>query len=100
MLIINRPIWPHFLFILERMNVVATSLLRDSYHHSNYCIYSLFYFLHLIEYVFTISLLSLHNVCDYDSIYVLSFRSHINLDQWHPSNLLFDCFSAHVPDEV
>ena len=47
--------------------------------------------------MFIVSLLSLQNVCYYDSVYVLSFRSRINPDQWYHSNLLFDCFSAHVP---
>ena len=37
-LIINRPIWPHFVFNLAQMSVAATSLLRDNYHHSSYCI--------------------------------------------------------------
>ena len=80
-LVINRPLWPHFVLSLARMSVVATSLLRDSYHYSTYCIYRLFYFHHLIEYVFIVSLFSLQYVCVYDSLYVLSFRSHINLDQ-------------------
>ena len=60
----------------------------------------MFYFRHLIEYVFTKSLLYLKNVYDYDFVYVLLFGSHINLDQWYHSNLLFDCFSVHAPDEV
>ena len=81
------------------MSVANTYILRDSYHDSSFCIYSMFYFRHLIEYVFTVSLLSMQNVYYYDSIYVLSFRSRINLDQWYQSNLLFDCFSMHVPDE-
>ena len=63
------------------MSVEATSLLRDSYYHFIFCNYNLFYFRHLIEYVFTVSLLSLQNVCDYDYVYVLSFRSHIIMDQ-------------------
>ena len=46
-----------------------------------YGYYSLFYFHHLIEYVFIVSLLSLQNFYDYDYVYVLSFRSPINLDQ-------------------
>ena len=31
--------------------------------------------------MFTVSLLYLQNVCYYDSVYVLSFRSRINPDQ-------------------
>ena len=99
-IIINRPLWPHFVFILAQMIVAATSLLRDIYHHSIFCNYSLFYFCHFIEYVFTVALLSLQNVYDYDYVYVVSFCSHINMDKWYQSNLLFDCFSVHVPNEV
>ena len=99
-LIINRPLWSHFVFILAQMSVAATSLLGDSYHHFNYCIYRLFYFCYLIEDVFIVSLLSLQNVYYYDYVYVLSFHSRINTDQWYYINLLFDCFSAHVPNEV
>ena len=77
---INRPIWTHFIFRLVQMSVAATSILIDSYHHSIFCNYSMFYFWHLIEYVFIVSLLSLQNVCDYDSLFSLSFFSNINLD--------------------
>ena len=42
----------------------------------------MFYFHYLIEYVFTVSLLSLQNVYYYDSVYVLSSRSRINPDQY------------------
>ena len=35
MIIINRPFWPHFIFILIWMSVASTSLLKDSYHHSS-----------------------------------------------------------------
>ena len=70
-LIINRPLWTHFVFILVQMMVEASSLLRDSYHHSSCCIYNLFYFFHLIECVFIVSLFSLQYVCVYDSIFVL-----------------------------
>ena len=80
MLIINRPFWPYFVFSLTWMSVAATSLLRDNYHHSSCWIYIMLYFRHLIEYVFNVSLLYLQNVCYYDSVYVLSFRSRINLD--------------------
>ena len=38
----------------------------------------MFYFRHLIEYVFTVSLLSLQDVYYYDYVYVLSFHSCIN----------------------
>ena len=41
----------------------------------------MFYFRHLIEYLLTISLLSLQNVCYYDFVSIISFRSHINPDQ-------------------
>ena len=45
--------------------------------------------------MFIVSLLSLQNVCDYDSVYVLSFCSCINLDQSHKdiqaSNLKEGC---------
>ena len=99
-LILNRPFYPHFVFILARMSVAATSLLRDIYHHSSCCIYSLFYFHRLIEYMFNVSLLLVLYVCVYDSISVISFHSHINLDQWYQINLLFDFFSAHVLDEI
>ena len=34
-IIINRCLWPHFVFILAHMSIAATSLLRDSYHHSS-----------------------------------------------------------------
>ena len=89
-IIINMPFWPHFVFNLERMHIVATSLLRDSYHHSSCCIYRLFYFFYLIEFVFTVSLLSLQYGRVYDYQYVLSFRFHINPDQlcikWHCSS--------------
>ena len=80
-LIINRPFFPHFVFNLAWIGIASTSLLKDNYHHSSYCIYSLFYFRHLIEYLFTVSLLSLQNVCYYDSISAISFCSHINTDQ-------------------
>ena len=99
-IIINRPLWPHFVLILARMSVAATSLLKDSYHHSSDCITVCSIFRHLIEYGFIVSLLSLQNFCDYDSVSVLSFRSHINMDQCYKGNLLIDCFSTHVPDEV
>ena len=81
MLIINRPFWPHFGFQLgtyERSNHISSQRQLPPFQQ---LYYSLFYFRHLIEYVFTISLLSLQNVCDYDFVYVLSFRSCINLDQ-------------------
>ena len=99
-LIISRPLWPHFVFSLAEMSAAATTLLKDSYHHSSFCIYSLFYFHNLIEYAFIVSLLSLQYVFVYDYVYVLSFRSHINMYQWYQINLLLDCFSVHVPDEV
>ena len=34
--------------------------------------------------MFIVSLLSLQNVCDYDFVYVLSFRSRINSDHFFP----------------
>ena len=54
--------------------------------------YCLFYFRHLIEYVFTVSLLyllSLQNVSYYDSVYVLSFCSRIDPDHDENYFLLF-----------
>ena len=92
MIIINRTLWPHFVFILVRMTVATTSLLRDRYHHSSCCIYRLLYFRYLIEYVFTVSLFSLQYVCVNDAISFFSFLSHINQDQWYHSNMPFDCF--------
>ena len=75
--IINRPLWPHFVFILTQMSIAATSLPRYIYHHSSCCIYSLFYFCHLIEYVFIAYFISLQYVCIYNSISIISFCSHI-----------------------
>ena len=79
-IIINRPIWPHFVFSLAWMSIAATSLLIDSYHHFSNCITVCS--ISTIEYVFTVSLLSLQNVYYYDSVYFLSFRSRINPDQF------------------
>jgi hypothetical protein len=83
------------------MSIAATSLLRDNAITilAAFC-YSLFYFIDLIEFVFTVSLCSLQYLCYLRSIYTLSFRSHINPDQWYQSSLLFCYFSMHVPDEV
>ena len=41
----------------------------------------MFYFHHLIEYAFIVSLLSLQNVCVFDAISIISFCSHVNQDQ-------------------
>ena len=83
------------------MSIAATSLLRDNAITilAALC-YSLFYFIDLIEFGFTVSLYSLQYLYVLRSIYTLSFRSHINLDQWYQSSRLFCYFSMHVPDEV
>jgi hypothetical protein len=83
------------------MSIAATSLLRDNAITilAALC-YSLFYFIELIEFVFTVSLCSLQYLGVLSFLYTLSFRSHINPDQWYQSSLLFCYFSMHVPDEV
>jgi hypothetical protein len=83
------------------MSIAATSLLRDNAITilAALC-YSLFYLIDLIEFGFTVSLCSLQYLCVLSSIYTLSFRSHINPDQWYQSSLLFCYFSMHVPDKV
>ena len=83
------------------MSIATTSLLRDSAITilAALC-YSLFYFIDLIEFGFTVSLCSLQYLCVLSSIYTLSFCLHINPDQWYQSSLLFFYFSMHVPDKV
>jgi len=64
------------------MSIAATSLLRDNAIAilAALC-YSLFYFIDLIEFGFTVSLCSLQYLCVLIFLYTLSFRSHINPDQ-------------------
>ena len=72
---------PPFVINLARMGIADTSLLRDKAITIIAALfYSLFYFIDLIEFGFTVSLCSLQYLCVLRSIYILSFRSHINPD--------------------
>jgi len=67
------------------MTIAATSLLKDKAITILAALfYSLFYFIDLIEFGFTVSLCSLQYLYVLSSICTLSFSSHINPDQLSP----------------
>lgn len=105
------PLWLHvydkkalqspFVMRLGRMSITTTSLLIDkAITILTTLFYSLLYSIHFIEFEFIVSLCSLPYLCVLCYIYAISFRSHINLDHWYQSDLLFCYFSMHVQDEV
>jgi hypothetical protein len=85
------------------MRIVATSLLRDSYHHSSKLFSVLqFYSFNLFS-LFNTSYYSLNICCCslYICVIVFNILFHftplINLDQWYQRGLLFICFLCACP---